>query len=55
MRGKDASNRGKATGKTQLARRKDKRAAQHECQRNHSIGYDDIGNNDRADNNDDKN
>jgi hypothetical protein len=36
MRGKDSSNRGKATGNNQLVRQKDEREAQHERQRNDS-------------------
>ncbi len=55
MHSKDASNRGKATGNNQPARQKDKRAAQHERQSNNSNGYDDIGDDDHADNNDNKN
>jgi hypothetical protein len=55
MLGKDASNRGEATGNNQPAQQKDERAAQRERQCNDSNGYDDIGNDDCADNNDDKN
>ncbi len=55
MRGKDASNRCKATAINQPVQQKNKRAAQHECQGKDSNGDNDIGGDDCADNNDNDN
>ena len=53
MHGKDASNRGEATGNNQPAGQKDKRAVLHKCQHNDSNGDNYNGNNDSANNDDD--
>jgi hypothetical protein len=54
-RGKDASNRGEATGNNQPAQQKDKRVVQHERQRNDSNGDNDNGDGDRGNNKDNGN
>ncbi len=55
MRGKDASDRDKAKDSNQPAWQKDKRAAQHECQRNNSNGDNNNGKGDSGDNKDNDN
>ncbi len=55
MHGKDASNRGEATGNNQPTQQKDERVVQHERQRNDSNGDNDNGDGDRGNNEDNGN